>query len=107
MARGNLWEDFNSSSFLSSILAVSDYEDEGDDEDDRTASEHLRNAFLKDLHAMAQAGSMRDFLEPARRSVQIFEREFESPVVHRHKPLRAQIAENVHRFIGPHMHVAE
>jgi len=70
-------------------------------------SKHLRHAFVEDFQARGQLLLRGNFLEPARRLVQRLERQLERAVVHRHKNLRAQIAERLHRLVRPHVDFAE
>src|SRR5438132_3327196 len=70
-------------------------------------SEHLRHALLQNPDTVYQSVLLCDLPQPARRLVDMFEGEFERAVVHRHQPVRAQIAKNFHRLVRSHVYPAK
>jgi hypothetical protein len=70
-------------------------------------SKHHRHAFVENFYLLRQILFQRHFQKPAQRLVHLFKRQFESPVMHRHKKICAQIPERLHRLVRPHVDAPE
>ena len=68
---------------------------------------HDRHPFVENQQMLVDAVAMRDFLEPARRFIEVFERKFERAVVHGDEPLCADVAKHFDGVVGSHVDMAK